>query len=971
MDRNTYLSHFTAEYIGKLCELNHIDVTKVRTKEERITCLCQLPHMIEESSPSPAQPSQAGMSAEDLTRLMKEMEISRCQETKQLCESLMKITMGPQPRVEYKLPGLHRLTGDDDVSCYLSTFERIATAEERPRHEWAKLLEPYLTGKAQQAFHSLSNTEKENYDAVVQVILRRYQLTPEAYRVKFKTDTKQSEETFEEFANRLQENFYKWVEVTPSTIAIPEVKRCFDLVMIDQLLSTVVDETLRLKLRERNERSLIVLARTADELLLHRRANSMVRRDESNVRKKQGQGGLTGSRQNSSGHFQGQTVSNSNRRGAFNQNCYHCGQLGHRMVDCPMPSIPARSPTTQHNTPTPIPGTTKHNPEIGKCNFIAPGYKTPNPPDVPKQGLPMMELTLKGGKETCIRTYGLLDSGSTVSLLPTDLREKLSLTVTPCSEGTTLKILGETTVVPCGMTCAEVEFGVSTMQVNFQVVQALPAPVLLGVDFAHAVKLVMDFGAGCFGTSFGVEKPVKFPMLGIQCDEPEYPDYEVDMEDRDTIHVPSGTKLDISSNEQAELETLLSDFQDVLCDVPGFTDVDSHRIDVGDAVPSRSHPYRMGPERKKALDEEISKLLESGKIEPSSSPWASPVVMVPKRGGTYRMCIDYRKLNSVTKIDAYPMPSVDDILQSLHGAQVFSSLDLKSGYWQMGVAPEDREKTAFVCEQGLFQFRVLPFGVVNGPASFQRLMHTVLGDLVGRCCYVYLDDIVCFSSSTQEHYKDLREVLSRLRAAGLTANFGKCQFLHTEMRYLGHFIGADGLRPDPEKVSAIRDYPVPTSVKDLERFLGMIGWYQKFVPGFADRAAPLYALKKRDAKWEWTEECSVVFHGLKEALMSEPVLGYPNRALPFVVHTDASNVGLGAILTQKQDSQTKTIAYASRTLSSAERNYSTTEKECLAIIWALEKWRPYLEGRPCKVVTDHQSSPVLALPEKEARGQTC
>ncbi|XP_041470090.1 uncharacterized protein LOC121419696 [Lytechinus variegatus] len=595
--------------------------------------------MIEETTPSSAQPSQTGMSAEDLARLMKEMEMSRYQETKQLCESLMKMTVSPQAKVECRLPGLHRLTGDDDISCYLNTFERMATAEERPRHEWAKLLEPYLTGKAQQAFHSLSYSEKENYDAAVQVILRRYQLTPEAYRVKFKTDSKQGEETFEEYANRLQDNFCRWLEVTPSTFHNPEVRRCFDLIMIDQFLSTVVDETLRLKLRERNECSLIALARTADELLLHRRANSVARRDEANFRKKHG--GTTDSRPNTASYSQGHTNSNPNRRGTFNQNCYRCGQLGHRIVDCPMPP-PVRSAkyTFTPNTQTPAPNTIQHSSETGNCNFVAPEELiTPNLSDVPKKGLPMMELVLRGETEAHVKTYGLVDSGSTVSLLPSDLCDKLSLPVTPCSEGTTLKILGEMTVTPHGVTSAEVEFGVSTLQVKFQVVKTLPAPVLLGVDFAHAVKLVLDFGEGCFGTSFGVEKPVKFPMLGMQSGEPEYPDYELD-EGRDTIPVSCGTKLDVSATEQAELESLLGDFKDVLCDIPGFTDVDCHHIDVGDATPSRSHPYRIGPERKRALDEEISKLLECGKIEPSSSPWASPVVMVPKKGGTYRMCVD-------------------------------------------------------------------------------------------------------------------------------------------------------------------------------------------------------------------------------------------------------------------------------------------------------------------------------------------
>lgn len=957
-DRATYLSHFTADYIGRLCELNNIDVNKIKTKEERIDILCQLPKMNEESAPTSTTSKPVGMSLDDLARVMQEVESSRNQETRQLCESLMKIAVNKPSRNESDLPGLHRLTGDDDISCYLSTFERIASGAGRPKEEWPKLLEPYLTGKAQQAFHSL-DTERTNYDAVVQAIRRRYQLTPEAYRLKFKNDAKRGEETFEEFANRLQEHFYRWVEIPHSSLAVPDVNRCLNLVMIDQFLSTIADEVLRLKLRERNESSLIALACIADELLLHRRANVSVREDVGPRRRNSpphppvGRGGM-----------------NPGRRGTFNQSCHRCGQLGHWKADCPMPShqptffSPTLPPTPRFMSPhqptyippTPKPGTASPQ-KPNDCNFITPNHdKMVHTPGIPvKQGLPMLEVTLKGEVGVSMRTHGLLDTGSTVSLVSMDLCKELSLPVTPCNQGEILKMVDGTPMVPKGRTSVEVEVGSSVACIQFQVVPFLPAPVLLGMDFAQEVHLSLDFSEGWYGTGGGTGKPLKFPLLGVQPTDLDDTECEIDADHWETRPGPCGAKLEATPMEHSQLEAVLDEFQDVLSDSPGFTMVDCHRIDVGDATPVRSHPYRMSPERKMALDEEISKLLQSGKIEPSSSPWASPVVMVPKKGGTYRMCIDYRKLNSATKIDAYPMPTVDDILSSLHGAKVFSSLDLKSGYWQMGVAPDDYEKTAFICEQGLFHFRVLPFGVVNGPASFQRLMHKVLGDLVGRCCYVYLDDIVCYSTDVTQHLVDLQSVFHRLRAAGLTVNVEKCQFLHQEMRYLGHVISADGLKPDPDKVSAIQGYVEPTSVKELERFLGLLGWYQKFIPGFADRAAPLYRLKKKDVKWEWSEECSAAFRVLKNALTIEPVLGYPDQTSPFVVHTDASDVGLGAVLTQKQGSETRTIAFASRSLSSAEKNYSTTEKECLAVIWALEKWRPYLEGRPCKVVTDHQA----------------
>ena len=264
-------------------------------------------------------------------------------------------------------------------------------------------------------------------------------------------------------------------------------------------------------------------------------------------------------------------------------------------------------------------------------------------------------------------------------------------------------------------------------------------------------------------------------------------------------------------------------------------------------------------------------------------------------------------------------------------------------------------QTAFICKEGLFQFRVLPFDVVNGPASFQRLMETVLHDLIGQTCYVYLDDVVCYSPSVSQHFTDLRQILQRQRAAGLTVNREKCAFGCSTMKYLGHIVGNDGLRTDPAKVQAIFDFPTPTNVKQLERFLGMVTWYAKFIPHLASLAFLLNQLRHKGVKWQWTDECNSALTTLKTVLTSEPILVYPDLSQPFTVQTDASNrAGLGAVLLQK-DGDMYAIAYASRSLCGPEQNYSTTERECLAVVWALEKWRVYLEGQRCKVVPNHQA----------------
>lgn len=354
-------------------------------------------------------------------------------------------------------------------------------------------------------------------------------------------------------------------------------------------------------------------------------------------------------------------------------------------------------------------------------------------------------------------------------------------------------------------------------------------------------------------------------------------------------------------------------------------------------IPIKQKPYRMSSVKQAIVKEQLEEMLSAGIIEPSRSGRLSPVVLVPKKDGGQRFCVDYRKLNSLTESDAYPLPSITEILESLSDSKIFSTIDLNSGYWQVEMAPESKFMTAFITPKGLYHFNVMPFGLKNAPATFQRLMELVLGDLRGQCCLVYLDDIIIYSSSVTQHFWDLQMVFDKLQQAGLTINLKKSTFCLEEIKFWGHIVNINGISADPEKVRSIQQYPVPKNLKEVQRFLGMSGWYHRFVPGFSKVAEPLNNLKKKGQYFIWSPECQHAFDQLKSHLTSSPVLGHPKPDLPFIVYTDASETGLGAVLTQKTGGDSEqVIAYASRTLNKAEVNYSATEKECLAVEWALE-----------------------------------
>ncbi|UYV61797.1 K02A2.6-like, partial [Cordylochernes scorpioides] len=400
----------------------------------------------------------------------------------------------------------------------------------------------------------------------------------------------------------------------------------------------------------------------------------------------------------------------------------------------------------------------------------------------------------------------------------------------------------------------------------------------------------------------------------------------------------------------------------------GRTDLVQHKIYTGNARPVRQPPRRVPMAKRDEVVGLLHKLKQDGVIEESNSPWSSPVVLVTKKDGSTRFCVDYRKLNEVTKKDSYPLPRIDDTLTTLAGSSLFSTLDLKSGYWQVGVHPADREKTVFSTGNGLYQFTVMPFGLCNAPATFERLMELVLRGLTWKTCLVYLDDVMVMGRTFGEHLKNLQEIFNRFKAANLGLNPRKCQLFQKKVEFLGHTVSAKGIQTSESKILAIRDWPKPKDKHELRSFLGLCTYYRRFVEGFADIAAPLHRLTEAKSTFHWNQDCENAFVTLKGGLCSSPVLVYPQPGMRFVLDTDASNSGIGAVLSQVQDGEERVIEYYSKILTKPERNYCATRRELLAIVRSVEHFHRYLYGQDFLVRTDHAALTWL-LQMKNPEGQ--
>ena len=397
----------------------------------------------------------------------------------------------------------------------------------------------------------------------------------------------------------------------------------------------------------------------------------------------------------------------------------------------------------------------------------------------------------------------------------------------------------------------------------------------------------------------------------------------------------------------------------IFTDVPGRTTIGECKIELSSAEVIRTKPYPIPYNLHDKVRDELMNMRDLGIIESSESPYSSPICVSPKKDSKIRLCLDLRQLNKIVCYDAEPMCDPEAIFTRIGTSRYFSKLDLTKGYWQIPLSEQSKKFTAFSTPEGLFQFTVLPFGLVTAPAVFNRLIRRLFNDMEN--VETFLDDLLIHTTTWEEHCRVLKEVFRRLNEANLTAKPSKCEIGEESLEYLGHIVGNGSMKPTEEKTASILQTKRPTTKKEVRSFLGLSGYYRRYIPDYATVAAPLINLTKKNAANQvtWTQDHQTAFDKIKESLTKKPILKLVDFGKPFILQTDASNTGLGAVLSQEYDGVKWPVAYASRKLSDAEKNYAVVERECLAVVWATKKFYPYLYGREFVLETDHQ--PLMYL----------
>jgi hypothetical protein len=554
----------------------------------------------------------------------------------------------------------------------------------------------------------------------------------------------------------------------------------------------------------------------------------------------------------------------------------------------------------------------------------------------------------------------LLDCGATTNFLDDRFAQKAGIKIEGDTLGSSVR-LGDGSLCQVAGTANKIPtvYPYFTERLDYVVMRLGKYDAVIGMTWLRSRQPQIDWKRGTIEVNevrnSASEKPPNGPAVSLMSLE----EARTELQDGDLAFMALvSDDSDNKNNTHSQYKDLIREYADVMPDelpagLPPSRDVDMKIRLLPLKQPPFRPTYRLARKELDELRRQLEDLLAKGFIRPSTSPFGAPVLFVRKKEGDLRMCVDYRMLNDMTVKDRYALPRIDELFDQLHGGRVFSKIDLRSGYHQIRISEEDTHKTAFRTRYGHYEFMVMPFGLTNAPAVFMRLMNDVFRPLLDKCVIVFLDDILVFSRTHREHEQHLRSVFDLLRKHQLYAKLSKCQFGSSEVEFLGHVIGADGIKPMQDKVAAIRDWTTPMNVTEVRSFIGLTGYYRRFVRGYAAIALPLTRLTKNDARFQWTNETQTAFNNLKEAIASAPVLAMPNVDLPFTVTTDASNNAIGAVLSQECTDGEHPVAFMSKTLSDTERNYSAYDKEMLAILEAIRLWRPYLSYDRFLVLTDH------------------
>lgn len=541
---------------------------------------------------------------------------------------------------------------------------------------------------------------------------------------------------------------------------------------------------------------------------------------------------------------------------------------------------------------------------------------------------------------------GLLDSGASISCLGKDALKTLHRCGLRWKEVRGMKITSasEHEVSMVGFADAQVTFQQKTKTIRLYIVPQLANVSYFGIDFWLAFDLMPKLDELAIGT------------VPIGEEEAEV---EQELPDTHTL-----------SDEQARrLKQIIDMFPSCEAEGLGKTTLIQHKIEVGNATPTKQRYHAVSPAVEAKMHAEVDRMLQLGVIEECVSPWSSPVTCVTKSNGKTRLCLDARKVNEVTSKDAFPMPLIETILSRLSDTFYISSVDLKDAFWQIELDVESRDKTAFtVPGRPLYQFTRMPFGLCNAAQTMCRLMDLAISPAIRDNVFVYIDDLLIVSATFEQHLVRLAAVAQSLRRANLTINVEKSKFVMKSIRYLGHIVGNGEIKADPSRVQAISDFPVPRTVRQVRRFLGMTGWYSRYISSYAAVAAPITDTLKKSDRFTWTAEAQNAFVHLKNCLSTAPVLTHADYSTHFYIQCDASMNGVGGVLFQIQNGEEHPIAYMSKKLNTAQKNYTVTELECLAAVLSIERFKCYIEGYPFTVITDHSSLKWL-IGQRDLKGR--